>query len=64
MVLVAFTAFIWYMDPGAVRMTLWLDRTGASPPGAPVTHALAVGVSRYTHLPSPEAAPSPAVAVR
>ena len=32
-------------------MTLWLDRTDAIPPGSPVTHALVVGVSRYTHLP-------------
>lgn len=39
-------------------MTLWLDLTGVSPPLAPVTHALVVGVSRYTHLPSPETAPS------
>jgi hypothetical protein len=39
-------------------MTLWLDRTGATPLDAPVTHALVVGVSRYTHLPPPGADPS------
>jgi Caspase domain len=39
-------------------MTLWLDRSGATSRGAPVTHALVVGVSRYAHLPPPGADPS------
>jgi hypothetical protein len=39
-------------------VTLWLDRTGAVDPGAPVAHALVVGVSRYAHLPPPSAEPS------
>ncbi len=39
-------------------MTLWLDRGDAIPAGVPVTHALVVGVSRYAHLPPPDADPS------
>lgn len=39
-------------------MTPWIDRTVAIPPGSPATHALVVGVSRYTHLPPPSADPS------
>jgi Caspase domain len=39
-------------------MTLWLDRTNTIAQDSPVTHALVVGVSRYTHLPPPGAAPS------